>query len=217
MPMKQTTPTIWIRRGQLWHKAVLGMGLLVLATSFGCLGRSPVAEHFVLGMGAVPGAQSPATGVEAGLSDLAIVIGPVRLPGYLDRPQLARLEAGGAVELDEFSRWLGGFEDNFLRAISLDVARRTDSIRVTTYPSKAPFPADVRVKLHVDDLIAEGRSSLRVRIRWAIVRAGSDEAPELFLMEESVPLAGKSNLELVAAYDAVLSELGARITAALPR
>jgi hypothetical protein len=36
-------------------------------------------------------------------------------------------------------------------------------------------------------------------------------------MEESVPLASDSNLALVAAYDAVLSELGARITKALSR
>ena len=199
-------------RGQFQRKTMLGFPLLILAMSFGCLGRSPVSEHFVLGSGASPTAQSGGD-----LSNLAIVIGPVRLPSYLDRPQLARLEAGGEIELDQFARWLGGFEDNFLRALSLDVAGRTDSIRVTTHPSKFPFPADVRVRLHVDDLVAVGGEALRVRIRWAMIRPGSEEAPDVFLMEESVPLASDSNLALVAAYDAVLSELGARITKALSR
>ena len=201
-------------QGLSWRTGMRSLLLLVLLStvmsSVACLGRSPNVEHYVLGSSA-----SSSAATASGLAELAIVIGPVRLPAYLDRPQVARLETGGEIELDEFSRWLGGFEENFLRALALDVAARTDSIRVTTHPSKAPFPADVRVRLHVDDLVTENGSSLRVRIRWALIRSGVDGPPTLAMMETSIPLTSSSSSAIVAAYDKAIEELGRRIVARL--
>jgi len=185
--------------------------VLIGLSSVGCIGRSPAVEHFILGSEAVPD-----TSLDSG-SAVSILIGPVRLPAYLDRPQHARLRAGGQVELDEFTRWLGGFEGNFLRGLGLEVARQTGSARVSTYPAKAPFPLDVKVRLHVDDLIVVDGQTLRVRIRWAVVRTGSEAPAELYAMDESIALASDSNEAVVAAHDAVLADLAGRIVAAIER
>ena len=88
----------------------VGIVLMLVALSAGCLGRSPAADHFVLGSNGL-------LSLDRRAPDLAVLIGPVRLPAYLDRPQMARLHSGGEVELDEYARWLGGFETNFLRAV----------------------------------------------------------------------------------------------------
>ena len=189
---------------------VLTIGLMA-ASTLGCLGRSPGVEHFILGSGAVSQASLDSP------NPVSILIGPVRLPAYLDRPQLARLQAGGHVELDEFTRWLGGFEKNFLRGLELEVARQTGSIRVATHPSKAPFPFDVQVRLHVDDLVVVDGRTLRVKIRWAIQRVGGDAPPELFAMDESITLENDSNEAIVAAHDAVLADLAGRLVARLGR
>lgn len=178
-------------------------GVLALA---GCLGRSPDVEHFVLA------SEGPGTLGAAGADATAVLIGPVRLPAYLDRPQLARLDAGGAIELDEFTRWLGGFEENFLRAVSFEVAKRTGSIRVVTHPSKAPFAFDAKVRLHVDDLVVVDGRALRIRIRFSIDRGG-DVA--LYVFEADRPLADGANATIVAAHDAALAELGKRIAEAV--
>ena len=202
-------------RGSLGLKFRTSMLALVVAltaaSSVGCIGRSPAVEHFILGSGAVPDAS-----LDSG-SAVSILIGPVRLPAYLDRPQHARLRAGGRVELDEFTRWLGGFEKNFLRGLGLEVARQTGSARVSTHPAKAPFPFDVKVRLHVDDLIVVDGQTLRVRIRWAMVRTGSETPAELYAMDESIALASDSNEAVVAAHDAVLADLAERIVAAIER
>ena len=184
------------------------IAVLVISCALGgCLGRSPNVEHFVLA------SQGPATVGEAGADAPAVLIGPVRLPAYLDRPQLARLSAGGAIDLDEYTRWLGGFEENFLRAVSFEVSRRTNSIRVATHPSKAPFDFDARVRLHVDDLVVVDDRTLRVRIRWSI---GAGGAPvSLHVFEEDRPLADRSSAAVVAAHDAALAELGRRIAEAV--
>lgn len=178
-------------------------GLLLV----GCLGRSPEVDHFMLGTGEPEGRET-----SGARSELAVLIGPVRLPAYLERPQIVSLGAAGEVQLDEYSRWLGGFEENFLRAISLGLARRLDSIKVVTHPSSAPFPFDYRVRLHVDDLVfVADRDVLRVRIRWALVREGKEVAPELFLMETSPAVEDDSVEARVEAHEAVISELVGRI------
>ena len=182
--------------------------LAVVISTTACLGRSPSPEHYMLGTdGAGPAGEAA--------PEIALLVGPVRLPAYLDRPQFARLDGPGGIELDEFARWLGGFEENFLRALSLDLARRTGSIRIVSTPSKAPFPFDARIRLHVDDLVVEG-DALRARIRWAVIPTGDRGAAVVDVMEERIPIAGGGNSAIVAAHDAAIARLAERIVAALP-
>lgn len=182
--------------------------LAVVISTTACLGRSPSPERYMLGTDGAGTAGDAAP-------EIALLVGPVRLPAYLDRPQFARLEGPGEIELDEFARWLGGFEENFLRALSLELARRTGSIRIAATPSKAPFPFDARIRLHVDDLVVDG-DVLRIRIRWALVPTGDRGAAVVDVMEERIPIAGGGNPAIVAAHDAAIALLAERIVAALP-
>ena len=203
--MMGTVGRIWTVRG-----AGIGVCLLLVVLSSGCLGRSPSAEHYVLGSdGLLP--------VDRRAPELGVLIGPVRLPAYVDRPQMARLRSGGEVELDEYSRWLGGFQANFLRAVSLGVARQLGSIRVTTFPSSAPFPFDAQVRIHIDDLVVVDDESLRVRIRCAVLREPSGLPPIFFLHEVSVPLEDDSNAGIIAAHDSALASLAEQIVEELTR
>ncbi len=192
------------RRARLGGSRVMLALWISIALGAGCLGRSPDARHYMLGTGESVPESEPGSG-------LAVLVGPVRLPPYLERAQLARLEEGGEVRLDEFSRWLGGFEANFIRALSFGIARALGSERVVGVPSEAPFAMDYRVRLHVDDMIFEDRGVLRVRIRWAL-RTEPDPSPSrLFVMDERIPVAGSRPADLVEAYDSALRDLAHRI------
>ena len=187
--------------------------LSVAAATTGCLARSPEVRRFMLGVeDVVPAGR--------GAPDVSVLVGPVRLPAYLERPELARLGTSGEVELDGRHRWLGSFEENCLRAVSLGVAKRLGSSRVVTHPSKAPFPIEYVVRLHVDDLIVEAGGALRVRIRWALVGPeGRGTGPlagppaRLFVFEERQTGIGGAPEARVRAHEAVLAELAARIAA----
>jgi uncharacterized protein len=192
----------------------------LLATA-GCLGRSPQVRFFMLGVmpGVMPGSES-GEAVQDGAPDVSVLVGPVRLPAYLARPELARLAADGEIELDSGHRWLGSFEENFLRATSLGIARRLGSTQVVAHPSKAPFPIEYTVRLHVDDLIVDADGAMRVQIRWALVGpAGRGTGPlegpaaRLFTLEELRSGVGASPEARVRTYEAVLDELATRIAA----
>lgn len=195
--------------------AVAALALLCGFGSTGCLGRSPEVHQYLLGV-------APLEPAEPGAPEVAVLVGPVRLPAYLERPELARLAADGEVELDAQHRWLGSFEENFLRATSLGVARRLGSTQVVAHPSKPPFPIEYTVRIHVDDLIAESDGGMRVRIRWALIGpAGRGTGPlegppaRLFTFEERRADVGGSPAARVQAYEAVLAELATRIAAAI--
>jgi len=177
----------------------------------GCLGRSPDVRHFVLGE-----SDSPVTVERA--SKVTVLVGPVRLPAYLERSQIVTLGEDGEIFLDEFNRWLGGFEENLVRAISLGLARELGSDGVVAAPSEAPFPFDYQVRLHVDDLILETTGVLRIRVRWALSSKSGDAAPALFVMDERLPSAdGTSAAATVRAHDAALRELVRRIADEISR
>ncbi|MEZ4333223.1 MAG: ABC-type transport auxiliary lipoprotein family protein [Myxococcota bacterium] len=190
----------------------LGLAFCALGAA-ACLGRSPDVHYYALGFEPLPPADRVAP-------EVAVQIGPVRLPAYLERPELARRRTSGEIELDATHRWLDSFERNFLRAVSLGVGERLASTRVVAHPSKAPFPIDYRVRLHVDDLIVDGVDTLHVRIRWALIgprdrSSDSGAAPpaRLFTFETRRERVGSGAAARVGAYEAVLDELATRIAA----
>lgn len=176
--------------------------LLALTIAGGNLGcsRSPDVRHFVLGtqFASDAGQRAP---------DLAVLIGPIRLPAYLERPHFARRAGGGKIELDEFNRWLGGFESNLTNALAADLRRQLGSVRVVGYPSSAPFPIDYSVRIHVDEWIVDESNTLKVRLRWALAGQGAGRAPLLSAHESAIEVPGRSSEAIVEAHDRALAEL----------
>ena len=82
-----------------------------------------------------------------------------------------------------------------------------------TYPTRAPFPFDYRVRVHVDDLILDAEGGLIARIRCAIVPEEGE--PQLFALEERIASVGKSTGTLVRAHEEVLADLSTRIAKAI--
>lgn len=191
--------------------ALLALVLPGLAIT-GCLGRSTVPRFYSLGSDVRP-ADAAIT------SDLAILVGPIRFPRYLERPQLVRRLDGGQLELDEFNRWIGSFEDNVTRALAYDVASRVQSERVVAYPSDPPFALDYRVRIHFDELVVGSDDVLRMRSRWAIQplggSAGEKRDVELGRTDLDRPVQSGSMSSIVEAHDFALGVLADAIVAAI--
>lgn len=169
----------------------------------GC-GRSPDVSHYMLGT-------ARDSAIAEGAPDVAVLVGPVRLPRYLERPQIARRQRGGEIEFDEFSRWLGGFEANLTNALAADLRRRLGSVRVVGYPSSPPFAVDYDVRIHVDEWIVDETNTLRVEVRYALSNRGSKASPILDVHSADIAVNGRSTEALVAAHDRALSEFGAHL------
>ena len=141
--------------------------IVVAGLALSCLGRSPAVSFYTM--------NSVSDRPTAQASDgLAIGVGPVRVPRYLDRPEWVTRPGGSTsrLEIDVFRHWAGGFSSNVLSALGENLGAKLDTQRVVVYPAEAPFPLDYRVSVNFQAFEGIGGEALVLRARW-VIRAGS--------------------------------------------
>lgn len=139
----------------------IAVWLGLVGVAGGCLGRSPDVRLYTLE--GAPGERVSGPGASAGL-----VVGPIRLPRYLERPEIARREGPSRVEFDSLHRWAGDLEANVLRALSSGLAQRLSNERVASYPGNPPFPVDARVRVDFGELVADEDGAVHLQAVWSI-------------------------------------------------
>lgn len=107
--------------------------------------------------------------------ELAIGLGPVTFPLFLDRPQIVSRASANRLSIDELERWGGTLQDDFLRVWSENLALLTGSSRILILPSEIRYPLDVRLSAEIlaFEGTAEGQAELRVR--WSVLEPTLDQ------------------------------------------
>ena len=144
--------------------ALLG-GLLALA---GCAGSESV-RYYVLDASSA----TPVGG--AAIRDIAVGVGPVEFPEYLDRPQIMTRTSQNELNMADFDRWAESLKDNTIRVLAENLATLLPSQRVVTYPWKRATPVDYQVTVQVSrfDRLEQGESVLAVR--WRVLDGDGGE------------------------------------------
>lgn len=102
-------------------------------------------------------------------SELAIGLGPVSFPVFLDRPQIVSRESDNRLRVDELNRWGGTLQDDFLRVWSENLAHLLGTGQIIVFPSEVRAPLDLRI---VADILAfEGTADghALLTIRWSVL------------------------------------------------
>jgi hypothetical protein len=139
-----------------------------------------------------------------------IAVGPVRIPDYLDRPQIVTRSGKNELNLSEFNRWAGSLGDDVNRVLVEDIssllpADRFFVVRWTPYLA-SQVPVSYNVELHVDRFEGTLGDSVLLRAQWAVLGKGK----RLLLKKESrisEQMNGSSYDALVAAMSSALERL----------
>ncbi len=98
---------------------------------------------------------------------LAIGIGPIELPSYLNRPQIVTRASQNELQLAEFNHWAEPLEETVTRVLAenLSVLLSTDDVAV--FPWKQAIKVDYQATVEVMefDIKSNGESSLVTRWR----------------------------------------------------
>jgi uncharacterized lipoprotein YmbA len=121
--------------------------------------------------------------VETGDGSFSIGVNPVRIPEYLNRPQIVSRRSEMELFLDEFNKWAEPLEDNFTRVLTENLANILCTDPVAIYPARVATPVDFRVT--VDVLRFDGMPGKEIFLvaRWAIF---GKERDELLVVRRSV-------------------------------
>ena len=100
---------------------------------------------------------------------LGVGLGPVSFPQFLDRPQIVSRGGGNRLTIDEFHRWGGTLQDDFVRVWSENLSSLLGTSAVFILPSEVRYPLDFRVA--ADVLAFEGTSDAQalLKVRWVVL------------------------------------------------
>ena len=143
-----------------------GAAIVAVAGLIGCLGRSPPAEFFLLEPAHRAGSgERPAGPV--------IALGPVRIPEYLDRPEIVTAKGRNAYRIDDRHLWAERLDDNIARVLARDIEALTPARQVLTGLSERGPAVDFRVAVTLLEFHVEPEGKALLTAQWAI-RRGND-------------------------------------------
>ncbi|GAI83624.1 unnamed protein product [marine sediment metagenome] len=177
----------------------------------GCTSTKP-SRFYVLSSLSSSGIEEQA---EAEGLDIAIGIGPVKLPEYLDRPQIVTQSSSNELHIGDYDRWAENLQENFSRVLSENLSILLSTDRVFVYPWSGYTPIDYQVEIEVTQFIGKLGESTSLAVRWTIIRG--DEKKVLLMQKASFTESTKTGgyKAIVAAQSKAVTSLSREIAAAI--
>lgn len=177
---------------------------LVTALAAGC-GTSAPSRFYTLDSTAAAGG---AAGVRA-----AVLVGPVSVPGSVNRPEFVVRVAPHRVEVDEFHRWAAPLSESIARTVAGDLAAMLGTPDVATAPF-ANFDPDYRVTINVQRFDSIRGESVLLDAVWSVqaIRRGQTRAGRTVARET---VQGDDFDALAAGHSRALAKLSSEIASAI--
>lgn len=158
----RATPACWVR------PLLLLVALLLLTAC----ASSPPSRFFTL----TPLAEADRRDSDISGGALAVGIGPVVFPQFLDRPQLVLRDGTNRLSLEEFNRWGGTVQDDFLRVWGENLAHLLNTSRIVIFPSESRLPLDFRITAEVVSFEGRVGGDAVLKVRWAVMDERLEQA-----------------------------------------
>jgi uncharacterized lipoprotein YmbA len=188
--------------------------LILCLIPAGCVSLSPQPDpsrFFAL-------ASLPRTGQRAqdaaGTNALALGLGPIKFPGYLDRQQFVTRISQNRFAVAENDRWAEPLEENFSRVLSQNLSILLQTNRIVAYPWERNQRPTYQVQVEVLRFEPNAEQLVELWARWIIL----DDAKKPIGMKESFltqPTGDKSTEASVAAMSEVVGSLSQEIAASI--
>jgi uncharacterized lipoprotein YmbA len=200
---------------RLFSRIATGLAVLLLVN--GCA-SSPPSSFYTLTPMVEDGGDAGRRDTRLALSQLALGVGPVSFPRFLDRPQVVRRQGSNELLLDEFHRWGGSLEDDFARVFAENLGRLLGTSRVLVFPSELRMELDFRVLAEVIAYEAGPGDQAELRVRWAVVNPASAEVVSMREGAYRQPLPATASVsQQVAALSATLADFSRDVARELRR
>ena len=162
-------------RPPVWR--MLGTMLATVLLCSGCVSGSPKTTQFYT---LEPLALSPAEGGGAtghgSTTPLSVEVAALRLPQYLERPQIVTREGGNRLFLSEFNQWGGNLQKDLMRTMALNFSLLLATPNVAITPYHPPTPADYRVEVEVMRFEKGEAGEVTLLAQWRLLKQGQ-QAP----------------------------------------
>jgi uncharacterized lipoprotein YmbA len=189
------------------HLPVLYLTAIVLSVLAGC--ATPPSKFYILSSVA-----TDAT-AQSALLATAIGVGPVALPKYLDRPQIAVRSGANELFYNETHRWAEALQDNVTNVLAQNLALLVPTDKVSVFPWGRLTAIDYQVVVEISRFDADASGSVVLSANWKLYR---EESREVVAQRKTVftePVGGTAYTDIVAAQSRALAALSHEIATAV--
>ena len=188
------------------------LALAGLLSIGGCLlGRSPRPDFYMLSSPVENVVQS---GKEK-ISGPRVAIGPVSIPGYLDRPQLFLRDGNDVkVELAEFNHWSEPFGEGVTRVLCDAVSASLTPRKGLASPMRSQQPFQWRIAVDIARFDGAPNGSVILDAGWSLVNESGEELKSGRFVQHAP--AGPDIPSMVQAQSALLAQFGAVLGQMIP-
>ena len=151
----------------------------------------------------------------AKLPDTSIGVGPVRLPQYLDRPQIVRRSSQNQLALAEFAQWAEPIRVNFSRVLAENLGILLDTKQVFLFPWLKTTNIDYQIILEITRFDGGQGNNAQLRASWSIFEKDSKEMLVNNYSSYSEPIETNNTEALIAAQGRTVKHLSREIARAL--
>ncbi|MGF6855177.1 PqiC family protein [Paraburkholderia sp. CI3] len=182
---------------------------LMLALAGALLGacKSPATNFYTLS----PDDSLNSTGASR---PIVAVIGPVTIPGIVDRPQIVTRIANNEVAVNEFDRWAQPLGGDIGRVIAADLGALLNSQQISVFDAVRDPSVVWRVRIDVMRFESVPGRDVTVDVLWTVRPPGKVRAVTgRSVARENV--SGPGFEPIIAAYDRALASVSRDIAAAV--
>jgi hypothetical protein len=186
----------------------MGWAFLLLVFFLAACSTTPPVAYYTLNT--LPEMQQE---IPAAVMDdtIAIGVGPVKFPKFLDRPQIVTRKSQNQIQVSEFNRWAGSFPGDFSRVLAKNISILLPTDRVAVYPWGEQFTPTYRIKLDVEQFDGQLGERVVLDVTWMVT---DQEGTNQLLVRRSLieePVSDKTYEALVVAESNGLATLSRTI------
>lgn len=185
-----------MRSGILW-----GILILMLAGFSGCMGGSPKSAYYLLGGTGTMVLEHPVP------TDLSVGIGPVVIPGHLDRPEIVTRIGENAMAVNEYHRWGAPLTRQIREILMANLSVLLQTPRVVLFP----WEGGRRPKYRVDATFLrfeKGNATAVMDVLWDIREVAKDQILLTRRFSATTPVTGPGVAAYVAGQTQAFERLG---------
>ena len=194
-------------RNRLFQKTPL-LVLFIAVLLAGCGGSPTPIQFYTLNSlsGTMPNAK-PADAAQ----NIAIGIGPVKIPKILDRPQIVTRTGPNKIKVDEFHRWAGPLGTEIAQVLAENISLLLATDQVAVYPWDVDFKPDYRIALDIRYFEGQLGENVFLDVVWRVSGRESQKILATIASVINEPLSVPDYETLVAAKSQALAQLSREI------
>ncbi len=153
----------------------------------------------------------------ADLSDIGILVGPIRMAMYLDRSDVVIRNSQNEVEIADFASWAGPLPENFSRVLAENLSLWLNTKKVAIFPGTKLAFYDYSIGVNVTRFDGRPGDKAHLRARWVIL----DKKRKNMLFQEhtvlSQPIENDSIEAMIASQSRTIVDFSHEIAEAIKK